>query len=358
MEMLSYKEYFFLSLFSESSSRKMTTLYHILVGKRTASILYQAHEYRCKAFFSLLPKMKKSEYEQQMNRLLNLNCLEQQKGTESVLLTSLGRKQKENYFQHHHYPKNVNHLKNGKALKSFWKDCLFLTQVLSEIRHRNHSYIPIEKEWKSQQRIKRWLNEHSSSSGRDTVALSFGQEWSVLLDHMEPLSADLLMILVTGHQKIGKTKAQAADYFKVEVDEVECWLWDILTVLASTVARKKQDLPLFYSLYTDSWKEHYPESQSSCITRHYLKQGLSIEEIAQKRNLKVNTVAEHVIELTIVYPDKNFLSLMPEQIYQTLEKAMRIDPNITYQEFREQYQEIAFIWYRLFQIGRSYTLEP
>lgn len=69
-------------------------------------------------------------------------------------------------------------------------------------------------------------------------------------------------------------------------------------------------------------------------TKEHLKKGLSIEEIAQKRSLKIQTIANHVHDIVSLYPEIDISHLQPSsEIIEKVEQALN---HIQEQEDEEQ----------------------
>ncbi|MFC5976012.1 YpbB family protein [Carnobacterium antarcticum] len=352
---LTYFENFCLSLFSNDVSKKSSTIYHILTGKRTASILYNAQQYRLTAYFSLFPKIKRQQFERLINKMERLELITADSEGEGYQLTEIGAKGYQQYFMKHTYPVHLNQLKNGAVNAYFWRKCLFVTQVLSEVRHGNKRYLPLEKEWKNQIWLKNWLNQHHQD--KQTLAQQFGKEWLFLLNELTETNAEIIVAYLTGHGKIGKTRRQLAEHYGIEPLEAEIILTDCLAELIEWIERQPQMVPLFFSIYSETARDYSGITQSAAITQKYLLNGHSIEEIADLRRLKFSTISEHVIEISIVDPSFDLSLILPIEIREELNQMLSEKPNLTYQELTEKRPDILFLWYRLAQIERRHRID-
>lgn len=351
-----YSHFFCLSLYSKDYLIKPSTLYHILIGKRTASILFKAHTYQMIKFFSIFPNLKREHYDQMIQLFISRSWIKANGASEEFYLSEEGRMEVEHYFSEHFYPTNVNQLLNGKTSKEFWKKIVFLTQVLSELRHQNKRYLPLDKEWKNQLWVKNWLKNNPWD--KQDLAQNFGKEWIQVLTMMDSFSAEIVVSQLTGHEKFGKTITQLASMHKIEALEIAFLLQHAIIQLMDQIVQKKEEYPLFYLIYQECTGDPYNGlSQSTRLTAYYLDKGLSIETIALKRKLKVNTISEHVIELAIIFSDFDVSNVIPDSDYQRLITAFQSNEKITYEELEKDMPQLPFSWYRLIQVERSRTDE-
>lgn len=352
LEQSLYNQYFCLSLYSKNHPVKPSTLYHILVGKRTASILFKAHTYHLINYFSVFPRLRREQYDKMIRSFIVNEWINAEKTGEDFYLSEQGQKEVESYFSKHFYPTKLNQLTQGKATKEFWKKILFLTQVLSELRYKNNRYLPIDKEWKTQLWVKNWLKRNQLD--KQELAVSYGEEWVQLLKGMDPFDAEIVVSQLTGHEKFGKTSTQLAAKYGIETMEIAFLLQQAIIQLMDKVVDQKEKYPLFHLIYQECVGDRYSSlSQSTKLTAHYLEKGFSIEDIALKRKLKVNTISEHVIELAIIFPDFEVSSFIPQIEYERLNALFDGDEEMTYEELAIRMPQIPFSWYRLIQVERS-----
>lgn len=356
LEQSLYSQYFCLSLYSKEYPIKPSTLYHILVGKRTASILFKAHSYHIINFFSVFPHLQRAQYDIMIHHFVAKGWIKAALADEEFYLSTKGEIEVENYFSNHFYPTNLNQLTQGKVTKEFWKKVLFSTQVLSELRYKNKRYLPIDKEFKTQLWVKEWLKR--SPLDKQELAISYGKEWVQVLKEMDSFDAEMIVSQLTGHAKFGKTSTQLAIKLGIEPMEVAFLLQHAISQLMDKINNKKESYPLFYLIYQESIGDRYSSlSQSTKLTAHYLENGRSIEDIAIKRKLKVNTIAEHVIELAIIFPDFEVAGFIPRNEYERLNALFDRHEAISYEELVVKMPHIPFSWYRLIQVERSRTFE-
>ncbi|MGX7419232.1 helix-turn-helix domain-containing protein [Carnobacterium gallinarum] len=349
MEQLSYLEYLLFSLFSTKKSRKAMTVYHIVSGKRTASILYQAEIYQLSAYFSLFSKLKKEQYQKIIEKGITLKLLIYE-NEEQLLLTEKGVQWLETYFSSHHLPVNLNLLHYGRWVNEFWRRVLFLSQVLSEIRYENKGYLPIEKEWRIQIWVKSWLQKQKLE--RSLVAKDFGAEWLNLGSTLSEQKMTILVGYLSGYNTIGQTTQQLATSLATEPSEISVSLVEALCEMIVEIQQNKVVYPLLYQIQAELEQSIGAVSQSIRKTEEELKNGLSLEDITQMRQLKLSTVSEHMIELAIIDPKFSVRAVIKNQPFVEVSQLLQVNPSCTYTEIKEQFPEVPFYVYRIVQLER------
>ena len=351
MVRLSYLDYFYLSLFSQVQSKKKSTIYHILNGKKTASILYSTEKYQLTYYFSLFPKLDRVQFNKSIEKMVHLNYLLLSEQKDSYFLSEEGKNTGSLFFSNHYYPKQLNFLQDGLALINFWRTLQLITQVLSEIRYKNKNYIPIEKDLGKQLWLKQWLKKKKIS--KQQLAMEFGQEWILILRDLPLLNAEIIAANLSGHENTGKTQKQLAETFKKESVEIHLIVLDSLALIGQIIDKNTLNVPLFRCIYKEMHLTYEGTTKSARLTKQYLLDGYSLEEAANYRQLKSSTVNEHIIEISIMDPLFDLTTVVPSDKLNEIKQLLKLTPKITYQELVEKKPEVQFLWYRLAQIERS-----
>lgn len=346
-----YEEMFLLYLFSAKQARKETSIYYLLQGKRTASMLYRTVDYQLEAIFGLFPKLDRSVYQNRLEKLIQLNYVSYSEESKEALLTLKGKEVLEVFFNQHYLPHQLNWMRERRVVLTFQKVIYFLTQILSEARYQNKRYIPIEKNVALQQWTKQWLRQQKKDY--QDLALQFGLEWKKILSQIEPDTATLIVYLMTGHQMTGLTKKQLAQKMSIEEAEVHIRWLDGLSQMVHQIDEIAEQVPLLNSILMQiKERSHQGLSKSAQETQLLVQQGHTVEQVCNIRRLKKSTVYEHLIELVIVYPELEISAFMPATIYASLNQLWDENSSITYQEALERLPDMEFYWFRMMQIER------
>lgn len=348
---LTYNDLFILNLFSCSQPKKGSTVFHILQGKRTASILYRAIDYSLETFFGFFPQLDRSVFYKKLDGLVSMGYLSFSPETKEYLQSEIGKNKVESYFSAHYYPSQLNWLTQGRAITEFQRIIYFLTQIFSEIRHKNNRYLPVEKDYDIQQWVKSWMAKQDIPLQK--LAIEFGMEWKRLLSCLETENAIILVHLMSGHDAVGLTKNQLSHQMNLSELEITFRQYDSISYLIQQISADSKHIPLFDSIVQETVvPSEKGISTSAKETALLLKKGFSIEKIAHIRHLKKSTISEHVIELAILFPTLDIQPFIPTEIYAALKTLLADSPELSFQEANDHLLNVEFLWYRLMQIER------
>lgn len=348
---LSYNDLFILNLFSISQPKKGSTVFHILQGKRTASILYRAVDYSLEPFFGFFPQLDRSTFYQKLEEFTTMGYLVYNQENQEYIHSLKGKEKVHTYLSTYYQPTHLNWLTQGRVIKDVQRKVYFLTQIFSEIRHNNNRYLPIEKDVDMQQWAKRWIAAQDKSLM--DLAAYFGMEWKRLLSSIETKNAVILVHLMSGHDTVGLTKQQLAHQLHTTELEITVRQYDSLSYLIKQMHEITQEVPLFASIITEkAVPNENGLSNSAKETAVLLGKGYSIEQITHIRRLKKSTISEHLIEWAILFPSVDIHSFVPNKVYDSLKTLLTNSPDATFQEATNHIPGIEFWCYRLMQIER------
>ena len=322
---------------------RSSTLYHLLKGKRTTSVLSFGYFYQLLTYFALFPKAKEKEYQQVVNELSKSGLIKES-NKKLFVITEKGKKYLEENWEAD--LGSVNQLKYYKWDKSFFDLLVFASQVISEKAYKNKQYLPIEANLFKQQQLKKWIKGQEGEGVNERLYF----EWEKITAELPNESQELILAQLVGHQEIGMTLFQIAE--KNNRDVILNYLlfknsWHhLLTVLISDPS----DYPLFYSLLqTQGNRDKEPSSQQ---TTELYKQGYSLENIAVRRHLKISTVTDHLIEHFIVEQDYGMFPVISEQKLAKLAPLLLNKPDYvqwTFKETLELCPELSFYEFKFYQ---------
>ena len=348
---LTYNELFILNLFSHSQAKKGSTVFHILQGKRTASILYRAVDYSLEPFFGFFPQLDRLVFYKKLENLVSMGYLLVSQEKNEYFLSQMGKDIVESYFSDHYRPRHLNWLTQGRAIVDVQRKIYFLTQVFSEIRHENKRYLPVEKDYDIQQWVKRWLAKQERDL--QELAIEFGKEWKMLLSSLETENAVILVHLMSGHDAVGLTKNQLSQQMDLPELEITLRQFDSLGYLIEQISADSKPFPLFASVVQETIAPNEKGlSTSAKETALLLKKGYSIEKITHIRRLKKSTISEHLIEVVILFPALDIQQFIPTEMYFSLQALFVDAPEASFQDAADQLPDLEFLWYRLMQIER------
>ncbi|GAA0481333.1 helix-turn-helix domain-containing protein [Salinibacillus aidingensis] len=293
--------------------KSFSSIYHLLKGKRSAQTIQDAKAYGLSPIFGILKSLTKNQFR---NSLLKLHKDEyiEWKGEETVSLTSTG--------------KSYLSIRKSQEPELAWFDGFNLHHIAPHFRLRlllwiqtasnllkNHShFIPVN----DQREVATWVKTfyQKKKNQLDAHFASLHEELHQLLKLHQPFHADIFVATLTGFRKIGLSKQQIAEKWNLTIEDAELYLQSSIHFILNKVHQNQTEFPTLSEFIPHELMQ-LPLTASAGKTRKLLKQGYTIEQISRRRNLKVNTIQDHIVEIIHVdpsYPVDSFVSAEAEQI--------------------------------------------
>ncbi|MGX6977727.1 helix-turn-helix domain-containing protein [Vagococcus elongatus] len=340
---------FILTLFTHGYKARIGTLYQLLIGKRTSSILCYGHFYGQLPYFGLLPKLDRQVYQQSVHQLTKKNFLTVK--DEKAEITQEGRK----YLADGdmiNYDK-LNHFVYGKSWQSFFDLLLFSTQVTAELKAGNSSYPPVENSPYKHFQLKKWLAHQLERQSKEDFIQAFSAEWHQLIETLPELEGDFLTNQLTGADVIGKTYHQLGSLLGLNEFELTLFQRHCIHWVMTIVAGSPETYPLMNSLYQLVRQPNY--NQSAYQTYQLYLKVKKIDQLIAHRRLKESTVLDHLIEFAIIDEKFPFFDVLTPEIKEMFFKIEKSSPDVRdwkISVIQELYPEVSFFEMRLYQIWR------
>ncbi|MGX7201857.1 hypothetical protein BCR22_04790 [Enterococcus plantarum] len=331
--------YFILALFQHGYKVRTSTLYHLLKGKRTSSVLLYGFLYENLRFFQLFPLLSEKQFNTILDELVKqeLLCL---MSDSRVQITAKGKQivlEEGNHFSW------IDHYRFGKTDEIIWRFLQFTVQVVSNLSYNHKNYIPLEQSPLYQKQIKLFLRSTTKAQLIGTVK----KEWMQLFSQLTKDEANYFAQQFSGYQLIGKTSFQLmdnqADPFEQFLSKKEKLhhLLDIICQMPEDSFLKKLILPLV----------RQNENKSMSETWSYLEAQLSLEALAQQRRVKVSTIKDHLMELALTknFPFEQFISKKTNQYLLEYPKPYQ---DWVYYSIKQIMPELDYFEFRLYQIQK------
>lgn len=316
---------FILALFQENDKLRMSTLYQILVGKKSASMLYYAFQHHLLDIVGLLPNLRKDEFEKTIYQLCKQKHLILNEGELTCLNNRHFLLSVEPYSHLNHY-----RLKNSLQL---WRLLQLLISYLS--------YWPKDYQGPILENSPFYLMNVNRMMANMTnkTKMAIYQELVDIFSEMPAAQADFLAQTLSGESIQGHTFYQLLpDGLQSPFDT--CYIFACVEHFWTQVMQKNETQ--LFQYFKPFILKNY--KYSMLVTRQLYKQGKSIEQIVQIRKLKEGTINDHLIEWAIgddKFPFHQFQLLpLTEEVLQ-----------YRYKELTEQRPDVSFLQYRLSQIA-------
>ncbi len=301
----------FLFQFFDEKPRRATSLYLLLTGKKTLSVLFAALEHQQLQWLHLYPTLLRPDFQAAIARLLNAHHLEK---------TETGLKRVEPIAaQTSSLPTAYQ---PWMGVHTFTPKFQLAVQMLSEASFHNARYRPVTQDWAIQQQLRQWWQKIDRQT---TIA-----ELKTLLDAIGDEAAINLLNTMIGHDFVGAGNV-------TEIAQIQA-LAQLITQLDAGIA------PSWHML----WGGRKPlGTKTQYVALQMIQQGATAELVSQRLHLKPSTINEHLLGAAIFGADLPLARLYPQAMIKTLAQA---DARLNYQQLLDQIPNSDFFQIRLFQI--------
>lgn len=276
--------------------RTSAAIYHMLHGKRSIQTIHDAHLYNLAHFYGIYRNLDQQHFNKIVTDLTQANFLSEVSKTEPVfLLTEQGKNwliKNEDHIPYHYY----NGLKYYSIDLVFFERLLLLIQVLTNSKMKNTSYIPII----DKPDIIEWVKLAYTSYKQD-IEKNLQLLYEELHNILSRFPNEQVMIFVerlTGFKTYSMSLQQLATFYHLPSYDIHILLVGIIHQILNIINENEQNYP-FLGAIIDDLSTSQAMTQSASITRKLLDKGHNIEMIANIRKLTVNTIQDHIVEITL-----------------------------------------------------------
>ncbi|MCY9806812.1 helix-turn-helix domain-containing protein [Lentilactobacillus senioris] len=314
-------------LFTNSTEyRRPKVFENILNGKKTVSNLFWGLQYGLLPELGMLHGQNVIVTETTISALLAKGLIVSDE-TGAIKLTEAGTSKQKRLIQL--MPPLAGDTTRSVNVMQFRDRFLLAAQVTSEYSYHNSKYYPLNIPLFDSFIVKRWFQTTKAELPNTLLTPLTGY-----LSELETQWADIFTRSLVGHQVGGQTYQQLGLELQVDPEIIELVTLHLYANFAYYLVSRSQQtlLPLVADLFGDNWT-----SSAQKTYQLFINQQLTVDQIAQRRSIKLSTVREHLLESAIWLPIDRF----PYQQF----LVTRSQPITN--------KEMAFFNFRLSQIYRS-----
>ncbi|MGP4041369.1 helix-turn-helix domain-containing protein [Gracilibacillus sp. D59] len=300
------------SIMKLNGERTIYNIFHLLTAKKSTQTIQDSNLFGLTTCFGIYKPLTRQAFNQEIRRLSNNQLITIDSNQQTVYITDKGKiyyKQlKEKYEPYF----NLNGAEFHQTGDQFSKHLLLFIQTLTHLHQKEQRFIPIIEDVETQQFVKKvWNKQHQL--GTEKMLKYIHQDLIIILEDFPDSHAGAFVDSLTSLKKVGLSRYQISKKYQLTIHDVYLSFKNIIHAICKTIETKDKltFLPQLYPVH----KNHMLLSDSGKQTFYYLQQGLSIDEIANVRNLKVNTIKDHIVEIAYIYKALNWSVYMTEQQY-------------------------------------------
>ncbi|WP_087971561.1 helix-turn-helix domain-containing protein [Oceanobacillus rekensis] len=288
--------------------RTASSIYHLLKGKKSIQTVQDAHIYHLEKYYGIYNVLTKERFNNNLSRLVAeglLNTIENEYS--KFQLSTIGVEWLEEHKEHLKV-EYFNGLTYNKITDVFYLRLLLLIQTLTNAKMNYFRFIPVTDNHSAE----RWVKQHyqTMKTKKKEVIQSLYDELYNLLDMFPEQDASLFVDRLTGYQTIGLSTNQLSEKYMLTDEDVHLLLTGMVHRIITTVHKDKEKFSIHAKILNDL-SETNLITHSANKTNQLLKKSYTINQIAAMRNLKTNTIHDHIVEIALYdsdFPLDNYIS--------------------------------------------------
>ncbi|GAK30441.1 hypothetical protein WOSG25_030380 [Weissella oryzae SG25] len=341
---------FLITLFSAEQARRSRVIFGLLKNITTVSTLYGGLRYQLLDYIGFLPNLTEDEYSQTIETFLQKAWLETDSAGQ-LLLTAKGVAAQQNYRSQHVIPEHLAEL--GSINLSAWQDSFLLAnQIVSELSYKNKQYYPLQVGPQLMFLVRRWYYQVRGQG----LTEAWIADLESFLKTLPSQQADNFAATWIGHADPGEVQAQLTLPATWNQFDFKVWQWNCYLAWSAYLRQRAFDNNSPIQKLWQSIAVKAPLPAPVMQTLRAFEQGLTLENIASYRRIKIGTVREHLLTAAILldvsaFPYQRFLD---EGILTYF--ATHLQGNIDQWQFkavRQSANPMEFFYFRLYSIQKT-----
>lgn len=335
---------FILALFQHGYKARTSTLFHLLKGKRTSSVLIYGFLFDNLRFFGVFPNLSEKEYEQYLSELRRKNKLTFFEDGYAQLTRNTADPLKSNPAAILAEFSSLDYFQFGRTDDDCWRMLQFSVQIISHLSYGETRYVPMEQSPLFQYHLKRIIKSYP----KKYLIKQIKSEWSDLFYELPIDDANFFAYQFSGYHHIGQIPQQLISEDEPVLKQ-QFILKNRLHKLLSMIALK-DDTSILKQFLSPLFKQN--ENRSMNETIKYLNISCSLEEIAEKRNIKISTVKDHLLEAVMISPLESN-PIFNRIIFNELDQIQGPYQEWQYRDLKQKITELNYFDFRFYQIERK-----
>lgn len=323
-------------------NRTSSAIYHLITGKKSIQTVQDAHIYHLKNFYGVNRLLHKHEFDKKINRLVSDQLLE----LDESMGCSVTQSGTDWLKDHNRYLKlnDFDGLQYHTASPIFYDRLLLLIQTLSNSCNNHYSFIPVIDKTP----VLHWVKVvfKRLRDNKESYFIQLHHDLHKLLSTFSSEESSIYIDRFSGYNHYGKSKEQLASGYQKDKLDIYFVIERMNHSMLKKIFLDPRGFPAIGFLITDLENKQFI-TNSAGKTYQLLQENYSINQIGQMRQLKENTVYDHIVEVALFtrgFPVANYVSedhqqqiltaVTNESTYKLKAIKEMVDPSISYFQIR------------------------
>lgn len=312
-------------LYRVERERTVHSLYYVLKGRKANQTLQDLHLFGLHPYYRMEPSLSKENWIKILSRLEGEGLLVLSKDRDRqrimAVLTEEGRRVHaegtRTYEWQEWFPALGNPTERQEA-EEFSQSLHLMVQTISHLIAGDMNFFPHVGEKRIQWRVKSLLR---GAENRREWTVGLQQELERLLTPLPVLMQRLFVEPLSGWGLVGQTYKQISWSLGLPVLYIRFRRLALLVDVIRFLRSRAHEFPLLSSLLPQH--EVSVLSESVRKTKGMLRRGMTLEEIAQARGLRLGTIEDHLVEIVFHHPEWPVDDVLPPALEENIIRAAR-----------------------------------
>jgi uncharacterized protein YpbB len=315
-----------------------------LKGKKSSQSVQDSYLFHVKPFFHSCDDLDRHSFQTLIKTLIVRGWIQAADSEQMhFILSTEGKRLLNGFDLKRLIPDGLCYTDQVNDEGNFWLKLQLLVQTISALQYHQSAFLPITRQPAVTESVRKRIM--SASLNRDQLASHLYHELHQLLLSIPLPEADLFAAQLTGFRMTGLTTSQIADAMGIDPFECRILFKSALRRTMKEAAGHKAAYPFIAGLMKQTASTL---SVTAGETLRLLKMGLSLQQVAKRRNLSLSTIEDHLVEITL--KDRNFNSsdfLSHELEQQIVEITNRLNTRQLKAIKNQLHDEISYLQIRL-----------
>ncbi|WP_010095957.1 helix-turn-helix domain-containing protein [Ornithinibacillus scapharcae] len=287
-------------------NRTIYGIYHILAGKKSIQSVHDARLFRLEKYYGIYQTMTRESFISIITTMQKNNLIKMDK--DYYQITDTG----EAVLKEYRASNLVTYLNGirftGRDI-TFIERLYLLVQTYSNIKANNNAFIPII----DRPEITSWVRTFYQQKRHIDITETLYKELYQLLTYVSDLEAEFFINRFTGYKYIGRSMDQLANEYQLTRDNASILLIGIIHRLLHVIGDESSTFEILTDVASVTTNNQKFITNTANQTYQLLRDGYHIQQIADKRNLKLNTIYDHIVEIALYDRDMEIESFVKEE---------------------------------------------
>ncbi len=324
--------------------RSVSAVYYLIQGKQSIQTIQDAHLFEIDKYYRITKYLNKKRFMKEIQLLEQELYLEAMPNENYYELTS-----KANEWLEKNESKMELWIVNGMRYHYiddvFFERLLLTIQVWANFVKNERTYIPVIEKFE----VKHWVKQYFINSKNNVAQLmkNLYEELAEILHSIDELYVEIFVLQLTSYKKYGLAKVQIAEKTGSPKEDIELMTLTVVHQILDKVDAEPTRFPILAHLKSDVTEEKQLTFSAS-KTKSLLQKGYTIEQVAQQRRLKENTIYDHIVEIAIHDQTFNIQSYMTTDERHDIIKAIQQVQSYSLKDIKQAVTEnISYFQIRL-----------